>query len=316
MSQKKMIRLSKSYIGDEEKKAVLGVLDREFLGMGSEVNQFEKILSEYFGRDCTCVVNGTAAIQLALQACGIGNGDEVLIPSLTYVASFQAITATGAVPVACDIDAETFVLDWRDAQKRITPRTKAVIPVHYTGGVGDLERIYRFASENKLRVIEDAAHAFGTFYNEKRIGSFGDIACFSFDGIKNITSGEGGCIVTGDTDVSSKIKDLRLLGVQNDTEKRYSGQRSWEFEVNAQGWRYHMSNLMAAIGIEQFKMQIFDRWGALVFESNDINTAWNGSINGKGDSETNKQEVYVWKAQVTDVLREKHSMVGHVTLLK
>jgi dTDP-4-amino-4,6-dideoxygalactose transaminase len=248
-----LIRLSKSCVGEAEKLAVMGVLDREFLGMGAEVQQFEQALTAFFGRPAVCVVNGTAALQLALQACGIGHGDEVLVQSLTYVASFQAISATGAKAVACDLDPGTLTLDWRDAEKRLTTRTKAVMPVHYSGGVGALDEIYAFARKHGLRVIEDAAHAFGTTHQGKRIGGFGDIACFSFDGIKNITSGEGGCIVTDDADVLRRIQDARLLGVEKDTEKRYTGQRSWEFDVTAQGWRYHMSNIMAAIGIEQLK---------------------------------------------------------------
>ena len=248
-----MIRLSKSSISEAEKQAVTAVLDKEYLGMGAEVQMFEKMLSDYFGRTAVCVANGTAALQLALQASSIGHGDEVLIPSLTYVASFQAISATGAKPIACDIDANTCMLNWKDAEKRLTPSTKAVMPVHYTGGVGPLDEIYSFAKHNNLRVIEDAAHAFGTIYKQKKIGGFGDISCFSFDGIKNITCGEGGCIVTDDLDIIRKVQDARLVGVEKDTEKRYTGQRSWEFDVTAQGWRYHMSNIMAAIGIEQFK---------------------------------------------------------------
>jgi dTDP-4-amino-4,6-dideoxygalactose transaminase len=250
---KRIIRLSKSCIGEAEKLAVMGVLDREFLGMGAEVQQFEQALVAFFGRPVVCVVNGTTAIQLALQACGIGPGDEVLVQSLTYVASFQAISATGARPVACDIDPSTLTIDWRDAEKRMTSKTKAVIPVHYGGGVGALDEIYEFARKNGLRVIEDAAHAFGTSYQGKRVGGFGDIACFSFDGIKNITCGEGGCVVTDDLEVLRKVQDARLLGVEKDTEKRYSGQRSWMFNVTAQGWRYHMSNIMASIGLEQLK---------------------------------------------------------------
>ncbi len=250
---KTLIRLSKSCLSAAEKQAVMGVLDREFLGMGAEVQQFEQALTEFFGRPAICVVNGTAALHLAVQACGIGPGDEVLVPSLTYVASFQAISATGAKPVACDIDPVTCLLDWRDAERRLSPRTKAVMPVHYSGGVEDIEGVYDFASRHGLRVIEDAAHAFGTTHGGKRVGGFGDIACFSFDGIKNITSGEGGCVVTDDPVILRKLQDARLLGVEKDTEKRYTGQRSWEFDVTAQGWRYHMSNIMAAIGLEQLK---------------------------------------------------------------
>jgi len=248
-----MIRLSKSCLGQEEQQAVVRVLEKEFLGMGDEVQKFERELSEFFNRPVVCVTNGTAALHLALQASGVGVGDEVLVPSLTYVASFQAISATGAHPIACDVNDKTLTLDCASMLSRLTDKTKAIMPVHYSGGVGDLSALYDFAKKYKLRVIEDAAHAFGTEYHGERVGSFGDISCFSFDGIKNITSGEGGCIVSGDEKIIAAIKDSRLLGVEKDTEKRFSGQRSWEFSVSRQGWRYHMSNIMAAIGIEQLK---------------------------------------------------------------
>ena len=253
MKSKKLIRLSKSCLNDSEKKAVLGVLDRELLGMGDEVKIFENNLTNFFNRPAVCIVNGTAALQLALEACDISSGDQVLVPSITYVASFQAVTATGAKVVACDINPNTGFIDLKDAEKRLTQNTKAIMPVHYNGGVGKLDELYSFSKKNNLRVIEDAAHAFGTKFKNKRIGSFGDIACFSFDGIKNITSGEGGCVVTSDKKVLERIKDSRLLGVEKDSDKRYSGKRSWEFDVKRQGWRYHMSNIMAAIGIEQLK---------------------------------------------------------------
>ena len=139
------IRLSKSCISDSEKEAVLRVLDHEYLGMGNEVQVFETALTEFFGRPAVCVSSGTAAIHLALQAAGIGVGDEVLVQSLTYVASFQAVSATGATPVACDVDPVTLCLDWKDAERRLTPRTKAVMPVHYAGGVGALDESYTFA---------------------------------------------------------------------------------------------------------------------------------------------------------------------------
>ena len=248
-----MIRLSKSKIGEEEKSAVINVLDKEYLGMGEEVELFEKDLSKLFLRDTICVSSGTAAVQLAIQACGIGFGDEVLVPSMTYVATFQAIKATGAEPIACDISEETCLIDLEDALSKLSKKTKAIIPVHYTGGVGNLNELYSFASKYKLRVIEDAAHAFGSKYQNKLVGSIGDIVCFSFDGIKNITSGEGGCVVTNDSKVIENIKNSRLLGVEKDSDKRYNNSRSWNFNVSKQGWRYHMSNIMAAIGIQQLK---------------------------------------------------------------
>lgn len=246
-----MIKLSKSSISNAEKSRVLSILDDEYLGMGSEVREFEAALAEFFGRPCVCVTNGTIALQLALEACGITTGDEVLVQSLTYVASFQAISATGARPIPCEINSKNMTLDLRDAERRLTLDTKAIMPVHYAGCPGALNEIHSFAKMNGLRVIEDAAHAFGSLYNCNKIGSFGDIACFSFDGIKNITSGEGGCIVTSDEDVLRYTKDARLLGVLHDTDKRYASERSWSFDVVHQGWRGHMSNIMAAIGIAQ-----------------------------------------------------------------
>lgn len=248
-----LIRLSKSCLSAAERQEVMRVLEREYLGMGAEVQRFEAELGSYLGRPAVCVVNGTAALHLALQACGLGRGDEVLVQSLTYVASFQAISATGAKPVACDVDPNTGTLDWRDAERRLTSATKAVMPVHYTGGVGALEEIYAFADKHGLRVIEDAAHAFGSTHRGCRVGGSGEVACFSFDGVKNITSGEGGCVVTNDETVLQRVRDARLLGVEKDTEKRYAGERSWDFDVTAQGWRYHMSNLMAAIGLVQLR---------------------------------------------------------------
>ena len=251
---KKNIRLSKSVVGLAEKKALSKVIDDSYLGMGCFVRDFEKSLEEYIGAGkVICVNSGTAALHLALMGIGLMPGDEVLVQSLTFVSCFQAISAVGAKPVACEVIPETCTIDLKDAENRITKKTKAIMPVHYASRTGDLEEIYKFAKKHGIRVIEDAAHAFGTEYKGKKIGSFGDIVCFSFDGIKNITSGEGGAVVTKDTKVAEFVMDARLLGVHKDTEMRYQGKRSWEFDVFHQGYRYHMSNLFAAIGLSQLK---------------------------------------------------------------
>jgi dTDP-4-amino-4,6-dideoxygalactose transaminase len=247
------IRLSKSVIGTAEKNAVQKVLENEYLGMGEETKIFERQLSDFFGRSAVCVSNGTAALHLSIQACGIGPGDEVIAPSLTYISSYQAISATGASITPCDVLADTLTIDPTDAERRVNDKTKAIMPVHYAGGVGRLTDVYKLAQRYGLRVIEDAAHAFGTTYSGQPIGAFGDISCFSFDGIKNITSGEGGCVVSEDNRLIEDIRTLRLLGVEQDTEARYRGARTWDLQVTRQGWRYHMSNIMASIGIEQFK---------------------------------------------------------------
>jgi dTDP-4-amino-4,6-dideoxygalactose transaminase len=252
---KPLVRLSRSSINEADVEAVSAALRRAFLGMGAEVKAFEKEIAQYIGgnRHVICVNTGTTALHLALQACGVGRGDEVLVPTLTFVASFQAVSATGATPVACDVLRESGCLDPTDAARRITPHTKAIMPVHYASGRGALDDVYALARQKNLRVIEDAAHAFGCTHNGVRVGATGDVLCFSFDGIKNITSAEGGAVVTSDLAVAERVRDARLLGVEKDTEKRFSGQRSWEFDVKAQGWRGHMSNLNAALGRSQLR---------------------------------------------------------------
>jgi dTDP-4-amino-4,6-dideoxygalactose transaminase len=252
----RLIRLSRSIVGPAEAAAVSRVIVEDgFLGMGKEVQAFERELAQFLGIPpewVVCVNTGTSALHLAVEAV-CQPGDEVLVQSLTYVASFQAISGARALPVPCEVLPETFTLDWRDAAGRLSPRTKAIMPVHYASNPGDLQAIYDFARQHGLRVIEDAAHAFGCLYKDRLVGSFGDIVCFSFDGIKNITSGEGGAVVTSDADVAQRVRDARLLGVSQDTEKRYAGQRSWEFEVYHQGYRYHMSNIFAALGRVQLQ---------------------------------------------------------------
>lgn len=246
------IRVSGSDVGPAELAEIGSVFERGYLGMGSDVQQFEELLGEFFGRPAVCVATGTAALHLAVQSCGVGPGDEVLVPSLTYVAAFQAISATGATPIAVDVLDESLTMDPVDAERKVTSHTKAVMPVYYGGGIRGLSEIRAMAKARGLRVIEDAAHAFGTELGGARVGSDGDISCFSFDPIKNLTSGEGGCIVSGDTDFMDRVRDARLLGVKGDSNARNSERRLYEFEVEDQGWRYHMSNINAAIGKAQF----------------------------------------------------------------
>ena len=250
-----MIRLSKSFLGPQEKKAVNRVISNAYLGMGPEVKNFEKEIKEYLKTKSSVIAvsSGTAALHISLQACGVGVNDEVLVPSITYIASFQAISATGACPVACDIDLDTGFIDLNDAKKRVSKRTKAIMPVHYASDSSQMDMVYKFAKDFNLKVIEDAAHSFGSLREGKKIGFHGDLICFSFDGIKNITCGEGGAIIAKDQNIISNLLDIRLLGVAGDSNKRYLKQRSWNFDVHKQGWRYHLSDLMAAIGREQLK---------------------------------------------------------------
>jgi dTDP-4-amino-4,6-dideoxygalactose transaminase len=221
--------------------------------MGREVQMLEEELKAYLQTklEVICVNTGTAALHLAIACLDLKEGDEVLVPSITYVASYQAISATGAKPVACEVDADTVFIDLEDAEKRITKKTKAIMPVHYASNASHIKEVYALAKKHNLRVVEDAAQALGCVRDGLKIGAEGDILCFSLDGIKNITSGEGGVLVTSDKVLAQRVRDARLLGVEKDTEKRYQGARSWVFDVKHQGFRYHMSDLMAAIGRAQ-----------------------------------------------------------------
>ncbi len=252
-----MIRLSKSVVGIEEANAVKEVLLEDgYLGMGKYVEKFESKISDFLelkDNKVVCVNSGTAALHLAVQSIISDKKNEILVPSLTYLSSFQAITAAGAIPIACDVNEDSMIIDLEDAERRINEKTAAVMPVWYASNPFNYENIYKFARKFNVRVIEDAAHAFGCEMNNSKIGSMGDIICFSFDGIKNITSGEGGAIVTSDNYVLDYCKDARLLGVKKDTEKRFKGKRSWDFQVDNQGYRFHMSNIFASIGIIQIK---------------------------------------------------------------
>jgi len=246
-----MIRLSKSIVGQDELNAVSKViLENGYLGMGNEVEKFELEIANYLNikpQNVICVNTGTSALHLSVELL-IEKGDEVLVPSLTFISSYQAISAAGGVPISCEVYPDSLTIDLEDAKRKITAKTKVIMPVHYASNPYDLENLYNFAKLYKLRVVEDAAHAFGCSYNTKKIGSFGDIICFSFDGIKNITSGEGGAIVAFNDEEIEYFKDARLLSIEKDSEKRYSGGRSWDFDVKKQGYRFHMSNIFAAIG--------------------------------------------------------------------
>ena len=246
----KKIKLSSAYFGEEEIEAVARVLRGQVVNMGEEVKLFEEELHKFFGREdskVTCVHSCSAALQLSVQACDIGRGDEVLVPTLTFVSTFQAIKANGATPVPCDIDQDDGFIDLSDAESRITSKTIAIIPVLFAGCSSKIDTVYQFAKAHGLKVIEDAAHCFGDEEIAKRDG----VLCFSFDPIKNISCGDGGCILTSQNQVTERLKDMRLLGVIGDTEKRFTGKRSWNADVKEQGWRLHMNNIAAAIGRAQ-----------------------------------------------------------------
>lgn len=257
------MRLSRSIVGEAEADAVRRVICQDgYLGMGAATRQFEEELATYLGVEAWQIISvnsGTAALMLAVDAvkqqsqllADCSKPPRILVPSLTFVASFQAIRAAACEPVACDVLLETGTIDLMDAERRLDDRVIALMHVDYASNPWHLDRVYEFASRHKLKMIDDAAHAFGCRYHGRKIGSFGELVCFSFDGIKNITCGEGGCLVAFDREAAQLAADARLLGVMGDSSKRFAGTRSWDPDVTRTGWRLHLSNIMAAIGSVQ-----------------------------------------------------------------
>jgi dTDP-4-amino-4,6-dideoxygalactose transaminase len=243
-------------IGEDTKKHLEDALDVGWLGMGTSTKEFEDRISEFLNLKNRFVVTtntGTSALHIALRVANIGPGDEVITPSFNYVADHQAIKMTGADVVMCDIEEDNLGMDYEKVEELITNKTKAIIPLHFAGIPCNQKKIFKMAEKYDLRVIEDAMHAFGTTIDGKKIGSYGDITCFSFDPVKIITSIDGGCVVVNTKEEAQRLQKLRLLGVDKDTTERYKNKRSWDYDVISEGYRYHLTNIMASVGISQIK---------------------------------------------------------------
>ena len=243
-------------IGEDTKKHLSEAIDVGWLGMGSASKEFEERISEFLGlgdRYLAVTNTGTSALHIALLTAGIGPGDEVITPSFNYVADHQAIKMTGADVVMCDIQDDNLGIDCKKAEELITERTKAIIPLHLAGIPCDQEGTFNLSKNYNLRIIEDAMHAFGTKINKKKIGSYGDITCFSFDPVKIVTSVDGGCVIVNTKEELQKLHHLRLLGVDKDTIQRYKNSRAWDYDVVSEGFRYHMNTISAVFGISQIK---------------------------------------------------------------
>ena len=244
------------HIGVDTLKHLTDALDVGWLGMVAVTKEFEDRIAAFLelqDRHVAAVNTGTSALHLALRVAGVGPGDEVIGPSFDYVADHQAIRITGAEAVMCDIRDDNLGIDCAKAEALITSRTKAIMPLHFTGIPCDQAGVYRLAEKNGLRVIEDAMHAFGTRIDGKRIGGYGDIACFSFDPVKVVTSIDGGCVVVNSSKELEHLQRMRLLGVDRDTAERYRNRRAWDYDVVCEGYRYHLTNIMASVGVSQIK---------------------------------------------------------------
>ncbi|MGK9162461.1 DegT/DnrJ/EryC1/StrS family aminotransferase [Bacillus subtilis] len=241
-------------IGKEEIQEVTETLESGWLSKGPKVQQFEKEFAAFVGAKHAVAVNScTAALFLALKAKGIGPGDEVITSPLTFSSTANTIIHTGATPVFADIDENTLNIDPVKLEAAVTPRTKAVVPVHFGGQSCDMDAILAVAQNHGLFVLEDAAHAVYTTYKQRMIGSIGDATAFSFYATKNLATGEGGMLTTDDEELADKIRVLSLHGMSKAAWNRYSSNGSWYYEVESPGYKMNMFDLQAALGLHQLK---------------------------------------------------------------
>ena len=248
------IRLFRPAFGEAEKKALCDTLDSMWVGRGPQSIAFEERFAEYVGvKHAVALNSATAALHLGL-VCAEVEGQEVLTSSLTWVSSTESILLAGGRPVFCDVEADTLNIDVEDMERKITPTTRAIVVTHYGGQACDMDPILELARAHGLTVIEDAAHACGGLYKGKSLGSLGDIGCFSFQATKNMTTGDGGMMVTNDEAIATRVRKLRWCGITKPTWERFRpGQinRSWVYEVEEVGYKYEMTDLAAALGLAQ-----------------------------------------------------------------
>ena len=247
----------KPCLDDDEINEVIDTLRSTWIGTGPKAVRFEKMFAEYVNNKYALAVNScTAALHLALLVNNIGPGDEVITTPLTFAATANVVMHVGAKPVFADIDPVTLNIDPANIEKAITPKTKAIIPVHFGGLACDMGRIEAIAKQHNLIVIEDAAHATGTRYHGRMIGSAtGTLACFSFYANKNLTTGEGGMITTDNEELADRIAVYRLHGLSKHAWQRYSSKKLMLSDALLPGFKYNMPDLIASLGLHQLKKQ-------------------------------------------------------------
>ncbi len=280
-------------IDQEDIDYVVEVLKSDFITTGPKISEFEKKLADYLGaKYAVAIANGTAALHAACFAAGISEGDEVITTPITFAASANCALYMGAKPVFADVDPRTWNIDPEQIRNKITNKTKAIIPVHFTGQPCDMEQINKIAKEYNLTVIEDAAHALGATYKGKKIGCEGNMTTLSFHPVKHITTGEGGAIVTNDEILYKKLMMFRTHGITRDSELLENNDGPWYYEQQELGYNYRITDIQAALGIKQIDkldgfisrrkdivnkyMQAFSKWDALQlpYQIEDVESSW------------------------------------------
>ncbi len=241
-------------IDDSDIRAVVEVLKSDFLTTGPKIKEFEQCVAEYTEtKYAVAISNGTAALHGACFAAGIGKGDEVITTPITFAASANCVLYCGGTPVFADIDPVTYNIDWKSIEKKITDKTKAIIPVHFSGQPCEMDEIHTLAKKYNLIVIEDGAHALGAEYKGKKIGGLSDMTTFSFHPVKHITTGEGGMILTNNEELYKKLVLFRSHGITRNPEQMLKNEGAWYYEQLELGYNYRMTDIQCALGISQMK---------------------------------------------------------------
>ena len=255
------IRLFKPSLGKEELENISAAFDRSWVGLGPNVNEFENKWADYVGAKAAIGLNSaTAALHVALMAFGFEEGKKVLVPSLTFASTACAVLYNRLIPVFVDSDPITLGMDLKDMKKKYDKDCVAIMPVHFAGHPVPMDELMSWAREKKLRVIEDCAHTTGADYKGKKLGTWGDFGCYSFEEKKLMTTGDGGMIVSNDLELMKDIKAYRWVGIDKDnwkTAQSYTNANKdamhWFYEINLLGYKYNMNDLSAAIGLAQLK---------------------------------------------------------------
>lgn len=267
----KMIPVFRPNYGTQEIQAVTRVLKSGWIGLGPKTAEFEERFASYVGvRHAVAVNSGTAALHMALLVANIGPGDEVIVPSLTFVSTVHVVMYVGARPIFADVEPDVLCLSPEDVARKITTKTRAVIPVHYGGHPCDMEQLRQLTTARGITLIDDAAHACGAVYRGNRIGSISPFTCFSFHAVKNLATGDGGMITTNDSDGASRLRRLRWMGIIKDTWSRLetlsrSGKVAqkaygWYYEIPELGYKCHMNDITAALGLVQLgKLEVANK---------------------------------------------------------
>lgn len=259
VSRDSFLVFGRPLIDESEIAEVVDCLRSGWIGTGPKVNRFERMLERYVDvAHVRCVSSCTAALILGMKALGLRQGDEVLVPAMTFVASANAIEHAGATPVFVDSEPGTGNIDFDAAEALVGPKTRAIMPVHMAGRPVDMDRLHALATKHGLLVIEDAAHALGAEWDGRRIGSFGNLAAYSFYVTKNVTTVEGGALATTDVALAEKVEQLALHGLSLGAWQRFSDPEFRHYDADAPGFKYNMTDVQAALGLHQLPR--LDTW--------------------------------------------------------